>query len=516
MGGDVLHDSVGNFGRWQAILSVLMALLKLPIAWFQLSILVLEAQPDSFWCVRTENNTIVNSDQDACYPTVDNQTVPCQSWEFNHSIFTSTIVDEWHLVCDRSWFIPLTQATFMLGVLLGNVLFGMAADRYGRKPPLLLGIAVQGIVGVAAAFVPWFPVFLVLRFVLALATGGTMLTSFVIVMEIVGGSWRPTVSILYQIPFSLGIVFMAGVAFVLRDWRHFQLALGCVSMTFVLYWWFVPESPRWLLAVGRHKKAAQILERAAIQNGRDPELVKRAIEEHRKKQLEEEVKHTEHAGILDLLRTPRLRTTTLALFFNWFVAGLAFFGMSQNVGALGGDLFINITVAGLIGVPGILGAIYVVRIGRRKSILLSQLIAGAACLLLLTCPKGMFAGDWPRLGLSAISFITLSLYMPALYLFSGELLPTVVRNAGMGAAGMCSRLGSVLAPFVKSMDEPWPYIILGVAPLLGALFLSFLPETQGCPLPDTLEDGEAFGKRSTEDRQNCNYLQVPQKESDAR
>lgn len=48
---DALQKVVGGFGRWQAGVSILMALLKLPIAWFQLGIIVLEARTD-FWCAR--------------------------------------------------------------------------------------------------------------------------------------------------------------------------------------------------------------------------------------------------------------------------------------------------------------------------------------------------------------------------------------------------------------------------------------------------------------------------------
>jgi hypothetical protein len=50
---DAVQEAVGDFGRWQAGISLLMALLKLPIAWFQLSIIVLETHTD-FWCARPD------------------------------------------------------------------------------------------------------------------------------------------------------------------------------------------------------------------------------------------------------------------------------------------------------------------------------------------------------------------------------------------------------------------------------------------------------------------------------
>jgi hypothetical protein len=71
---DALQEAVGDFGRWQAGISFLMALLKLPIAWFQLSIIVLEAHTD-FWCARPHNlygNLTVEEWKNLSHPRVEN------------------------------------------------------------------------------------------------------------------------------------------------------------------------------------------------------------------------------------------------------------------------------------------------------------------------------------------------------------------------------------------------------------------------------------------------------------
>lgn len=52
--------------------------------------------------------------------------------------------------------------------------------RIGRKKPLMMAIALQSVSGFASAFAPWYELFLILKFICAVATGGTMLVSFVL------------------------------------------------------------------------------------------------------------------------------------------------------------------------------------------------------------------------------------------------------------------------------------------------------------------------------------------------
>lgn len=53
-------------------------------------------------------------------------------------------------------------------------------SRYGRKPPLLAGSVLMLVAGVGCALVPWFAVYLVLRFLSAVAVGAITVTGFVI------------------------------------------------------------------------------------------------------------------------------------------------------------------------------------------------------------------------------------------------------------------------------------------------------------------------------------------------
>lgn len=98
-------------------------------------------------------------------------------------------------------------------------------------------------------------------------------------MEIVGTKWRAAITVLYQIPFSLGHLSLAGLAFWFRHWQHLQIAITLPSIILLSYWWLVPESPRWLLAVGKQRAACKILQKAAninkVENVDIPEVIRK-------------------------------------------------------------------------------------------------------------------------------------------------------------------------------------------------------------------------------------------------
>jgi len=107
---------------------------------------------------------------------------------------------------------------------------------------------------------------------------------------------------------------------------------------------FTPESPRWLLAVGRKKEALRILEDAARCNGREVTAIKELVQRLRPDR--EAQNSDKKATLADLMRTPNMRRKTLALFFTWFLAGLIFYGFSQSLSNVAGNVFVTSIVAG--------------------------------------------------------------------------------------------------------------------------------------------------------------------------
>ncbi|XP_063225465.1 organic cation transporter protein-like [Bacillus rossius redtenbacheri] len=490
---DAVQATIGDVGRWQVVVFLWIALLKFPVAWNMMAIVFL-APPVEARCQQDLNSS------DHCMARGPNGTEErCTSWRYDRSVFTETIVTEWDLVCSRYQLSNVAQMVFMFGILTGNCLFGIAADRYGRKAPLVVAMMLQSLAGVAAAMVPWFEAFIALRFMVAFATGGSMITSFVLCVEIMGGKWRMITAVLNHLPFCLGHMTLALIAFYVRDWRTLQLVISLPSLLLVSYWWTLPESPRWLLTRGRESEAIEILEKVAKTNKMDASQVLPAVKTFiADKEKQQESLGENKASVLDLFRTPNLRRTTLCLYFNWMVCGFCFYGLAQYMGQIGGNIFINVFVNGTLELSGLLCIYFMGKFGRRNTMVGSQMLAAVACILITAVPRGPGAPEWPSVTLAAGGIVGATIAFFAVYLFSGELLPTVVRNAGMGSTSMCARVGSMLAPFVSSLNHVSTYIpplLFGCFPLVAAILCLLLPETTGRDLPDTLEEGENFRRK---------------------
>ena len=76
---------------------------------------------------------------------------------------SSTVVTKWDLVCKEGIKGPLVGSAFMVGLMIGSFTLGTLSDRIGRKPTLMLSIAMSSGGGLVGTFMPEYYSFLILR-----------------------------------------------------------------------------------------------------------------------------------------------------------------------------------------------------------------------------------------------------------------------------------------------------------------------------------------------------------------
>ncbi|XP_066270950.1 organic cation transporter protein-like [Branchiostoma lanceolatum] len=198
------------------------------------------------------------------YPAANRTQIPCdRGYQHDTSEYKSTVVTDWDLVCGDSWKVKLAKSLWMAGLMVGAVVGGHAADRWGRKPVLLVALAVNFVFATASAFSPNYIAFAAYRFLMGATKMVTTLVPFVIGTELVSSDKRGLVGMVIWIYWAVGYILLAGIAYLIRPWMWLQIATTAPFLVCISFWWIIPESPRWLISRNRHEEAAAIVRKAA-------------------------------------------------------------------------------------------------------------------------------------------------------------------------------------------------------------------------------------------------------------
>ncbi|XP_066998646.2 organic cation transporter protein [Anabrus simplex] len=505
---DPVSQLVGEFGRWQLQLTFLLSLFNFPCTW-HIFASTFQSPSVKYWCVDEPTNgsfSVHNgSSTDACLVLESNNTTRlCTQWEFDETEFGATITSQWSLVCEREGLKNVAEMTFLVGVAVGGLVSGLVSDRFGRKRTLMVSLTLQIATALCIAFVPWFEMYLALRCFLGFISVGVVFSGFVLCMELVGGKWRTISGVSYLFPVPLSYISIAGIAYLVRGWQNLQLAITLPSLLLLALYWILPESPLWLLALGRKEEVLVILQEAARINGKPlPQNVDKILQQAIPSKEEQ---NEPKAGILDLFRTPNMRKNSLVLYVIWFSVYLVYYGLVLNLGNIGGDIYINTVISGAVEIPAIGGSIFILlKLGRRWPLSLTILGGGLACLLTLAVPEDL---QWLTIGLAMVGKFLVSSSNAVMPVFTAELYPTVMRNLGVGSSNVSAGIALMLVPYLWNlavMSPAVPMALLGVTGALGGLSVLLLPETAGRSLVGSLADVEELPRRlSTVEKHNSN------------
>jgi len=144
--------------------------------------------------------------------------------------------------------IVLTTTVTLAMRPVGAVLFGLLADRYGRRVPLMCNVIYFSLIELLCGFAPNFSVFLILRALFGIGMGGEWGVGASLAMEAAPRKWRGVLSGILQSGYSIGYLLAAMAArFLLPHWGwRAMFWIGAVPALLALYIRTkVPESQAW-------------------------------------------------------------------------------------------------------------------------------------------------------------------------------------------------------------------------------------------------------------------------------
>lgn len=432
----------------------------------------------------------------SCQLLVNETATGCDQFVYDNTYYKSSRTIEWNFVCSRRWMGAIAQTTYMFGVFTGAVVLGGMADKVGRKKVFCWSAILQLVFGVAVAFTPNYLSFLVVRYLYGIfGSAGSYITGFVLTMELVGSSYRTACGIAFQAAFACGIMLVAGWGALIEDRVMLQVVYGLHGCLLLAHWWVMDESPRWLWNQGRFKESVDIVAKALKMN-KEPELDK-TYYISKAKSSDVASSSEPNGNLSDLFRTPNLRKKTLNVCLCWFANSLVYYGLSLGVGSLPGNPFMILFINAVVEIPSYVTVILLLdKLGRRAITSFLMLLGGICCIVAVLMVKG----ETITTTIVMMGKLFIAGSFAVIYNYSAELFPTVVRNSAMGLGSMCARLSGALTPLITlldSFDPKVPAIIFGVVSIVSGVWCLFLPETMNQPMPESLADGELFGKGDT-------------------
>ncbi|XP_021533171.1 solute carrier family 22 member 4 isoform X1 [Aotus nancymaae] len=415
-------------------------------------------------------------------------------WEFSQDVYLSTVVTEWNLVCEDDWKVPLTTSLFFVGVLLGSFVSGQLSDRFGRKNVLFATMAVQTGFSFLQIFSISWEMFTVLFVIVGMGQISNYVVAFILGTEILGKSVRIIFSTLGVCTFfAVGYMLLPLFAYLIRDWRMLLLALTVPGVLCVPLWWFIPESPRWLISQRRFREAEDIIQKAAKMNNiAVPAVIFDSVEELNTLKQQK-------AFIMDLFRTQNIAIMTIMSLLLWMLTSVGYFALSLDAPNLHGDAYLNCFLSALIEVPAYVIAWLLLRTLPRRYIIAAVLFWGGGVLLFIQLVPADYY--FLSIGLVMLGKFGITSAFSMLYVFTAELYPTLVRNMAVGVTSMASRVGSIIAPYFVYLggalesqhklfgayNRMLPYIVMGSLTVLIGIITLLFPESLGTTLPETLE-----------------------------
>ena len=410
---------------------------------------------------------------------------------------------------------PLMQGvamtTALVGCLIGAMVAGAMADKYGRKPLLIISAVLFTVSAVATGIFDDFAMFNIARFIGGIGIGIASALSPMYIAEISPANIRGKLVSLNQMTIVLGILGAQIANWLIADdvpvgytadeilaswngqmgWRWMFWAEAVPAALFLLLAFFIPESPRWQIMKGMEQKAIKTLRNIGGEQYAASEigLIKTsAIADANK----------EKGGLKTLFTRKYAAVLTLgvivAVFQQWCGTNVIF-NYAQEIfsdaGYSVGDVLFNIVITGVANVIFTIVALFTIdRWGRRSLMLFGSISLAVIYLILGTCYHFHITGFFMViLVVAAISAYAMTLG-PVTWVLLAEIFPNRVRGVAMATCTFalwtgCCTLTFSFPPMNAALGSSGSLWIYSVICFCGFAYLSRrCPETKGVSLEE--------------------------------
>jgi sugar porter (SP) family MFS transporter len=402
----------------------------------------------------------------------------------------------------------------LVGCFLGSLIAGTLADRYGRKPVLLVSAVLFAVSSFLTGWAPNFTAFIAWRIAGGIAIGLSSNVSPLYIAEISPAAHRGRLVSLNQFAIVIGILLAQIMNWLIAapvpdhlspaaalaswnvqvGWRWMFTVVAVPAVVFLLASLAIPESPRWLLIRNRKDDAMKVLRRVSGNTGTATSEATAIVAALRQEQ-------SGSPGWRGLLQ-PGVRRIlvvgiVLAVVQQWSGINILFNYAEEVYRAAGlgaSQILLDIVITGTINLIFTVAAMaFVDRLGRRPLMLvgccgiaISHLLAGLA-----------YRAGWHGTPVLVLTLCAIACYAmtlaPLTWVLIAEIFPNRLRSAGVSIAVSALWISSFALtysfPFInRALGSAGVFFTYGLICAAGAVFVwFFVPETKG----RTLEEIEA-------------------------
>ena len=157
----------------------------------------------------------------------------------------------------------------LIGCVIGAIFIGKLSDIFGSRTMLKFLAVLFIITALGTGLAPNFSVFIIARIIGGIAIGGASVLSPIYISEISPAEIRGKLGSVFQLAIVIGILvaFASDLALLhtgVNNWRFMFLSGGVPAFAFFGMLFFVPNSPRWLVKVGKEEEAIKVLNKLSV------------------------------------------------------------------------------------------------------------------------------------------------------------------------------------------------------------------------------------------------------------